>query len=99
MPFELTLVTMLRVLVEVAGFTMIGQAVLYLFAGRNRQNNFVYRLFQIVTYPVYKAVRAITPRFIIDRHIPWIAFGLIFWIWIGLGVAKRYICLTNNLAC
>jgi hypothetical protein len=99
MPVELFLVSVLRTLVEVAGFALLGQGVLYLFAGRSRERNVVYKGFQVVTGPVVRAVRAITPRFIIDRHLPVVTFFLLFWLWLALAVVKRYLCALHGLDC
>lgn len=98
-PPELFLISLARVLIEVALFTLLGQAVLALFAGSRRDQNFVYRLMQTITSPATKAVRFITPRFIIDKHVPLVTFFLLFWLWIGLALAKRYVCVANGLAC
>ena len=55
-----------------------------LFAGANRDQNVIFQVFRIVTGPVTRATRAVMPRFIPDRHIPFVAFGLLLWIWIFL---------------
>jgi hypothetical protein len=99
MPAELLIITMLRALVEVAGCAMLGQGLLYVLAGRKRSDNFVYQLFSILTRPVMRLTRWITPRFVRDDHIPIAAFMLLLWLWIGLQIAKRYICLSQSLAC
>jgi hypothetical protein len=99
MPIELFIVTVLRALVEVAGCFMLGQGLLYVLAGRRRKENFVYQLFSILTGPVMKMTRAITPRMVRDEHIPIAAFLLLLWLWIGLAIVKRYICVTQGLAC
>lgn len=78
---------------------MIGQGMLALLAGKARQQNFVYQLFTIVTTPVIRATRFVTPRFVRDDHIPVAAFLLLAWLWIGLAVAKRYVCVTQGLDC
>jgi hypothetical protein len=44
-------------------------------------------------------VRRVTPRQIIDRHVPFVTFFLLFWLWIGLTFAKGYVCVTNGLQC
>ncbi len=90
------MISITRAIVEVAGFSLLGQGLLALFAGRGRDGNVVYRLFQIVTQPVIRIVRRITPRWIIDQHLPLVAFILLFWLWIGLALAKRYFCLHHN---
>ena len=96
---ELFAISILRVIVEVAGYTLLGQGVLAVFAGRSRDANVVYRLMQTITNPAVKLVRMITPGFVLDKHIPFVTFFLLFWLWIGLAMAKRYICMTQNLNC
>ena len=78
---------------------MLGQGLLYVLAGRKRNDNFVYQLFSILTRPVLRFTRIITPRFVRDDHIPIAAFMLLLWLWIGLQMAKRYVCITQELAC
>lgn len=96
---ELLLLSIVRALVEVAGYSLLGQGILAIFAGRKRHENFVYRLLQIVTAPVVRVVRAITPRFVLDSHIPFVTFFLLFWLWLGLAFAKRYVCVMHGLDC
>ena len=90
---------MMRALVEVAGMLLLGHGLLWLFGPKARDGNWVYELFKKGTSPVIKATRFITPRFVHDAHIGMVAFLLLLWIWFGLGVAKRYICVTQQLAC
>jgi uncharacterized protein YggT (Ycf19 family) len=99
MHIDLLLVSVLRVLVEVAGFALLGQGALALLAGKHRFNNIFYKILQIVTAPVVKAVRVVTPRFIIDAHVPMVTFFLLFWLWIVLAFAKRHLCGLHGLAC
>jgi len=96
---EYKLITIARALVEVAGYSLIGQGILALFAGASRDRNFAYQLLSVVTRPVVAAARWMTPRFIADRHAGWVAFFLLFWVWIALTVAKRYVCAAQNLVC
>ncbi|MEW5771301.1 MAG: hypothetical protein AB1831_13170 [Pseudomonadota bacterium] len=99
MPPDLLLVSILRTLVEVAGFALLGQGALAALAGRQRDGNVFYRVLQIVTRPVVRAVRLITPRLVIDAHIPFLAFFLLFWLWIALALAKRFLCASHGLQC
>lgn len=96
---ELFLISAARALVEVAGYALLGQAVLAILAGKARDQNAVYKLMQAVTAPAVKAVRALMPRVVIDRHIPVITFFILFWLWIGLALAKRHVCAAQGLAC
>ena len=99
MPFDIQLVSILRALVEVAGFSLLGQGVLGVLAGKYRDQNLFYRVLRIVTQPVVRAVRFITPRFVIDAHIPMLSFFLLFWLWVVLALVKRHLCGLHGLAC
>ena len=61
--------------------------------------NPIYQLFQVVTRPVLHLMRLITPRLIMDKHLPFVAFFLLFWLWIILAVLKRHYCALQGLAC
>lgn len=87
-------VIILKALAEVALFAFVGQAILYLFAGANRERNFVYTTFKMLTSPVTKFTRLIAPRFIVDQHIAYLAFFLLMVLWVGLTVAKINLVLT-----
>jgi hypothetical protein len=77
----------LKAVIEVAGFAYIGQGLVALFSGTRREQNVIYQVFRIVTGPVTRATRVITPRFVPDRHVPFVAFGLLLWAWILVIVA------------
>jgi hypothetical protein len=74
----------LKAIVEVAGFSYLGQGLVAVFSGANRDKNVIYQVFRIITGPVTRATRLLMPKFIPDRHIPFIAFGLLMWVWIFL---------------
>ena len=99
MPFDILLVSVLRTLVEVAGFALLGQGALAVLAGKYREQNAFYRVLRIVTQPAVRAVRYITPRFVIDAHIPMLTFFLLFWLWIVLALLRRHLCGLHGLAC
>ena len=96
---ELFILGVLRALVEVALLFLIGQGLLALLAGGRRHTNTIYKLFVLVTSPVIKAVRKISPPQIIDKHLPFVAFFVLFWCWIGLAWLKRMYCEAHLLQC
>jgi len=96
---EFFIVSSLKALFEVAGMALIGQGLIGLISGKSKQDNFVYRIFMVVTSPIYKLARVISPKFIADAHLGLASFFILFWLWIGLVYAKGYICQTQNLAC
>jgi len=97
--FDLILVQLARVLVEVAGFALLGRGILALLAGKSRHENLFYKLLETITRPAVKSVRWLAPRLIIDAHVPMLTFFLLFWLWIALAIAKRYLCGLHGLAC
>lgn len=96
---ELLIVSVVRALVEVAGFFLLGQGVLYVLAGASRERNVIYQVFRVVTKPVVQTVRFITPKLIMDKHVPVVSFFVIFWLWIALAYARNLVCEANGLVC
>ena len=89
----LTLVSIIKLLAEIALLALAGQGVLSVLAGAKREQNLFYQLFQILTRPFVSSARFITPRVVIDRHVPIVAFLLLSFIWIAATVTKINICL------
>jgi hypothetical protein len=48
---------------------------------------------------VVRLTRALTPAVIVDRHIPIVAFFLLFWTWVLLQLLKRHLCGVHGLSC
>jgi hypothetical protein len=72
----------LKGLVEVALVVFIGQGILFVLAGATRHQNLIYRTFATVTQPIMKAARRVSPRFIVDQHIGFVAFFLLVVLWV-----------------
>jgi uncharacterized protein YggT (Ycf19 family) len=89
----LQIILILKALLEVAGVAFLGQGLLWLLAGASREKNPVYQLFRIVTSPVTRLTRAITPRIVLDQHIWLVAFLLLLVAWLILTVFKARTCL------
>ena len=83
MPIELLLVVIVKALAELAFMFLAGRGLLYVLAGGKRQGNLFYQLFCILTDPLLKAARWVTPRFVVDAHIPLLTLILILWIWLS----------------
>lgn len=84
MPIELLLVLIAKALAELAGLFLAGRGLLYILAGRRRAENIFYQVFCIVTDPLLRAARFITPRMVVDAHIPVVAVVLVLWIWLAI---------------
>lgn len=96
---EFFIVSSLKAVVEVAGMALLAQGLTGLISGKARLENFVYRIFLVVTSPVYKLARLISPRLIADAHLGLASFFIVFWLWVALIYAKAYVCHAQNLAC
>ena len=91
------IVVILKALTEVAAVGMLGQGLLYVVAGNKREGNLVYKLFQVITSPVMKATRLITPRIVLDRHIWLVSLLLLGVLWLTLTVFKIKLAVEGGL--
>jgi hypothetical protein len=89
----LLLASSVKLVAEIALLALAGQWVLGLLAGSKRDQNLFYRLLQVLTNPFVKTMRLITPRFVLDRHIPLAAFVLLASVWLVATIAKINLCL------
>jgi uncharacterized protein YggT (Ycf19 family) len=89
------LLVIVHTLILVAGLSLLGQGVVGIFNWRRRHENFVYQVFAIVTRPVVSVVRRITPRVILDEHVPLVAFLLLLMGYFGVGLWHRDVCLAD----
>lgn len=84
MQTELLLVVIVKALAELAGLFLLGRGLLYVLAGGKRADNIFYQVFCILTNPVLRAARFVTPRLIMDNHLPMVAFVLVLWLWLAI---------------
>lgn len=92
----LLLASILKAISEILALSFIGQGLLWLIAGRARESNFVYRLFAAVTHPVMRLARALTPRFVLDRHTWLVAVLLVVLVWFFSSAYKLQLCLAEG---
>ena len=93
----LLLVSSLKLIAEIALLAFAGQWLLGLLAGRRRDTNFFYRLLQTLTSPFVRGARWITPRIVLDRHLPLVAFLLLTFTWLVATVTKINLCLQSGV--
>jgi hypothetical protein len=99
MPIELWLVGSLRAIVEVALLSLLGQGAVGFLAGASRAKNPIYGLFSIIARPPIRMMRAIAPKAILDPHIPYLTFFILFGLWILLAAVKRLGCEMSGVVC
>jgi hypothetical protein len=93
----LLLVSSLKLIAEIALLAFAGQWLLGLLAGRRRDTNFFYRLLQTLTSPFVRGARWITPRIVLERHLPLVAFLLLAFTWLVATVTKINLCLQSGV--
>lgn len=94
----LLLFSSLKLLAEIALLAMLGQGLLALLAGAGRAHNPVYRLLAVLTRPAFRLARWISPRVVLDRHVPLAAFALALGLWLLSTAGKISLCLQMGVA-
>lgn len=89
----LLFVTIVQTLSAIALLSLLGQWVLGLLAGAGRDSNLFYQLLGILTRPFTRLTRLITPRVVLDRHIPLATFALLVMAYVASTVARIAICV------
>lgn len=89
----LLFVSILKLVAEIALLALAGQWLLGLLAGARREQNLFYQLLQVMTKPFVKGARLVTPKMVIDQHIPLVAFLVLVFVWVAATIGKISICL------
>lgn len=90
------MILLVQYVYALAAFAMLllaGQFLVRVMSFGRHEENAVYRLFRLLTSPVVRIVRAITPARVSDTHVPVVAFLLLFWLCalLGLEVIPRMV--------
>lgn len=81
-------------LVELSLMFIIGRFVLGLLAGPKRDNNVFWQLLDVASKPALWLTRKVSPKLILDQHIPLAAGSWLLIAWVALVQMKVDICLT-----
>jgi hypothetical protein len=87
---------LVKLVLEIALFALAGQGIVWMLAramGQQAERNFAYRALQTVALPFTKLVRLLTPKLVLDRHVPWATFALLAvgWVWVSFSIANACI--------
>jgi uncharacterized protein YggT (Ycf19 family) len=82
-------------LLFIAGLSLFGQLVVGLFNWGRREQNVVYQLLAVVGRPMVKVARLVTPRLVLDQHVPVVAFLLCLFGYLAVGLFQRNVCLER----
>jgi hypothetical protein len=91
-------VVILKSLVELSLMFLFGRFILGLLARDGRHGNVFWRLLDVAVKPVLWVTRRVSPRLILDRHIPLAAAGWLSGAWVLLVVLKIDLCLQAGIA-
>lgn len=93
----LQLVTVAHLIVWIALLALVGQFVLGLLAGAKRDTNVFYKLLEVVASPFVKLMRRITPRVVLDRHVPLATFLFLGVLLVFLSIVRISLCLESGI--
>lgn len=91
-------VVTLRILVEICLFALIGQGVLAILPGVDREKNVFYLVLKTLASPGWRVARWLSPKFVLDQHVGWIALFLLGVLWIALLVIKQIVMGVEGTA-
>lgn len=91
------MVSAIKLVAEIALLALAGQGLLAALAGAKRSQNLFYQVLQVLTRPFIAGTRFITPRVIIDRHVPLAAFLLLLFVWIAATIGKINLCFETGV--
>lgn len=89
----LAFANIVKLIAEIALMAMVGQWVLGLLAGAKKDQNLFYQILAIVGSPFVRAARLLTPKLVLDRHVPLVAFFLLVFIWLGATIYRIQTCI------
>ena len=89
----LFVVSALKLITEIALMALLGRGVLAVLAGSRRESNVVYKVLRDVASPFVGFARLVSPRVVLDRHLPLVAFLLLACGWIAVTLTKIDLCM------
>jgi hypothetical protein len=88
----LLLASSVKLVAEIALMALAGRW-LGLLAGERREQNFFYQMLHMLVRPFLAGARLVSPRIVLDRHVPLVAFLLLALAWVVATFMKIQICL------
>lgn len=89
----LTTALAIKLIAEIALLALLGQWLLGLLAGARREQNLFYMVLKTIGSPFVRVARLLSPRLVLDRHVPLVAFFLLLFIWLASTIFKIQHCL------
>jgi hypothetical protein len=90
-------INIVKLIAEIAGMALLGQWVVGLLAGAKREQNLFYQLLAIIGKPFVIGARWITPKIVLERHLPLVAFLVLLMVWVVVVIAKIQHCVQIGM--
>lgn len=87
------LAVIVKALAELALMALVGRFLVGILAGATREKNVFWQMLDILARPIIRATRFITPKIVLDQHVPLAAFFLLSFVWLLATQAKIAACL------
>lgn len=83
----------IKLIAEIALLALLGQWVLGLLAGARRHQNFFYQALSAIGRPFVWMARQLSPRVVLDQHVPLVAFLLLAFVWLAVTLYRIQTCI------
>jgi hypothetical protein len=91
-------VVIAKSLIELSLMFIVGRFLLGLLAGTKRDTNVFYQLLDVASKPALWITRKISPRLILDQHIPLATCSWLLISWVMVLQLKIELCLELGIA-
>jgi hypothetical protein len=91
-------VVIAKSLIELSLMFIVGRFLLGLLAGANRDNNVFWQLLDVASKPALWLTRKVSPKLILDQHIPLAASSLLLIAWVFMVQLKIEMCFEMGIA-
>lgn len=94
----LLLLRIARIVLLIALMSLAGQGIVYALSrasGADPERNVFYKLLEAIASPFVRLVRLVTPKLVLDRHVPWATFGLLLFAFFFTLWAIAQTCLSG----
>jgi hypothetical protein len=98
---SLLLLRIVKLILEICLLALVGQGIVYVLIrgiGQDAQRNFFYRILETISAPFVKLARWITPRFVQDRHLPFVVLSLMAVGYAATLFSIANLCISHGLA-
>ncbi len=93
MPILLLFLNIAQLIFYIGLIAMLGQGLLFILAGRSRQTNLFYQLFQVINRPWFAVARWVSPARVSPDHHGYVAFFVTSVLYLAVTLAKIEHCI------